>query len=169
MRIWIGNGFSLISAFFLFLCGLAKTKRGMYFFQFLDCVFLIISQLVFLQVAGAVSMVFSALRNYLASKEKFNFPTMLLVFVANAVLGILLNTGGIIGIIPVAATLLLTVTAYFLHEPRAVRIAVMLNIGMWVVYAFLISDYVTAVTNSVAFFINAVTLAMSFRRKAADA
>ena len=110
-------------------------------------------------------MVFSATRNYLASKEKYNLTALVTVFTANAVLGLLLNTGGTVGLIPVVATLFLTVTAYFLHEPHVVRVAVMINIGMWVVYGFLISDYVTAVTNSVAFLINAVTLTVSLLGK----
>ena len=164
MRIWIGNLVSLVSAAFLFLGGIAKSKRGMYFFQFMECVFLIISQLVFLQVAGAVSMAFSAVRNHLASKDRYTPPALVTVFAANAIFGILLNTGGVIGLIPVAASLFLTAAAYFLREMRTVRIAVMINLAMWVAYAFLILDYVSAVTNLVAFAINLITLVSSFRK-----
>lgn len=165
MRILIGNAVSFVATVFLFIGGIVKDRRGIYFFQFLECVFLIISQLVFFQVAGALSMAFSAARNHLASKDKFTAPSLIVIFIANALFGILLNTGGAVGLIPVFASLFLTVSAYFLHEPRAVRAAVMINLSMWIVYSFLIRDYVTAISNLVALAINAYTLTRSFSQK----
>ena len=154
MRILTGNVISLVATLFLFLGGIARGRREIYFFQFLECVFLIISQLVFFQIAGAISMCFSALRNHLASKEKFRLPHLVAVFFASAILGLLFNTGGAVGIIPVIASLFLTLAAYFLKSATSVRIAVIINLTAWVVYSIMIRDYVTAVSNLVAIVIN---------------
>ena len=160
MRILIGNVISLVATAFLFLGGIARGRREIYFFQFLECVFLIISQLVFLQIAGAVSMCFSAVRNHLAAREKYTPLALALIFVATAALGILLNRSGTVGLIPVGASLLLTLCAYFLKSALAVRCAVMISLAMWVVYSIIIRDYVTAVSNLVAIVINIYTLVL---------
>ena len=158
MSVLIGNSVSFVATAFLLLSAIARSRRGIYFFQFLECIFLIISQLVFRQVAGAVSMSFSAIRNHLASKDKYTLPYLLIIFSANAVFGIILNTGGIVGFIPVVATLFLTVASYFVEKPNSVRASVMINLAMWVAYSFIIRDYVSGVSNSIALAVNAYTL-----------
>ncbi len=163
-RVIIGNVISFVAAFFLCMSGIAKSKSGIYFFQYLECVCLIISQLVFLQVAGAVSMLFGAVRNYLASKDKYSLRFMVLIFFAIGALGFILNTGGAIGLIPVFASLFVTVTACLVKSFPLVRITVIINLAMWVVYSILILDVVTAVTNFVALIINTVTLIL-YKRK----
>ena len=166
MRILAGNVISFVATLFLFLGGIARGRREIYFFQFLECVFLIISQLVFLQIAGAVSMCFSALRNHLAAKEKYTPLALVLIFTLTAMLGILLNRGGVVGLIPVGASLLLTACAYVLKSALAVRLAVMISLALWVVYSVLIRDYVSAASNLLALALNLYTLVRT--RKRAD-
>ena len=163
VRIVIGNLISLAASVFLCLGGLVRSKKNIYFFQFLECLFLIISQLVFLQIAGAVSMLFGAIRNLVAAKDGYSLQLMVFTFISIGVFGIAMNTGGVIGLIPVLASLFLTVTAYKLRDVIKIRIAVMINLLMWVVYSFIILDVVTGLTNTVALGLNAYTLIKELR------
>ena len=157
-RIVIANAVSLCAAIFMCLSGLSKSRSRIFFFQFLECVALIVSQLIFIKVAGAISMGVGAVRNYLASKNKLTFPLMLVFFIAIGALGIALNTGGAIGLIPVFASLIFTLTSFYLKGVVATRIAVIFNLTLWVVYSVLIFDLVSAACNFIALTINVFML-----------
>ncbi len=163
-RILFGNLISLAAAVFLFLSGATRTREKIYIFQFAECAFLTLSQLIFGQVAGASAMAIGAARNLLAYKGLYNRTPMIICLVLTAVFGLALNGKGLLGIMPMLASLLLVLALYIFHDVVRLRIALIVNLIIWVVYSLLIFDIVTAITNTAALIINAVILHSDLKR-----
>ncbi len=116
------------------------------------------SQLVFGQFAGAAAMGIGALRNLFAYRGRYSLKLMLVCLVLTGAFGLFLNGQGLPGMIPVAASLLLTLSAYLFSDVIKLRLVLIATLAMWVIYALLIFDIVTALTNAAALVINVVIL-----------
>ncbi len=173
IRTIAGNAISLMSSIFLCLSGLARSKKNIYLLQFLECIFIITSQIVFGQFAGAISMLFSAARNILASNDKYTFPAMVIIFAGAGSLGVALSIANgaagfdfIIGLIPVISSLFLSVAAYYFKRVMTVRISVIISLILWILYSFLILDIVSGITNTVALILNFYIVIKDIKAKA---
>ena len=162
MRILIGNALSLTAAIFMSLASASSQRRLIFLFQMLDCLFLAVAQLFFGVPSGAVALFIGVIRNTVILKGLYTGPVMLIFALSTLTLGIAINTSGILGIIPVIATLVLTVGSYACCSRVALKFTMLVNLMLWASYSYFISDYATAFANSVSAAICIVTL--SFRR-----
>ena len=149
-NIFFGNTFSLAASVFLCLSAAASGRRETYLFQVGECAFLLVAQLFFGQLGAAAVMIFSIVRNLLLTFDKYNNAWMLVLFVFTGYFGLKINTGGVVGLIPVIATMVYTLSSKLAKSRVNVKIALLLNLFLWVAYSFLIKDYVTAGMNSLA-------------------
>lgn len=83
---------------------------------------------------------------------------MILFFVLTLFLGIALNTGGIVGIIPVGAGAIFTVSSFYAEKFAEIKLSLLVNIGLWIVYSAFILDFSTLFMNSVSFALNLASL-----------
>lgn len=157
-RLLIGNLLSFCSGVMLLVGSLTRQKKTVYLFQFLENVFLICSQFVFVQYTGVVSLLLSCARSLLVVREKYTFPCMLFFSTVTAVLGLSVNSGGAVGLLPVIAAVQFAVCAYYARTIVPTKITVLVNIAIWIVYAILILDISSAVFNSVAFLLTGYSL-----------
>ncbi len=104
-----------------------------------------------------------AARNLFAYKEKYSPGVMAVCLALTGAFGLALNGRGLLGIIPVAASLFLTIAAYLFSDVIRLRLSLIVNLSMWIVYALLILDIATALTNTAALVINAVILRKELR------
>ena len=163
MRILVGNCFSFAASVFMSLAAYTDSRRKMLVFQTADCILLAIAQLILGAPSGAVVLMLGALRNLLIIKNKFTLFAMLLFSSLAAVMGTLANERGIIGYIPIAATLVLTVGLYGFKGPVAAKVVILLNLLLWSVYSFMIYDLATGVSNGAAAVICLITLIVKLR------
>ena len=147
MRIIGANIISSIGAVFLCLATLEKDVKKIYLFQAFECLALFLSQAILGQIAGALSMLFGIARNLLIVKNKYSMPYALTFFALTALFGIKFNTGGTVGLIPVIAALIYILTSKIARNVVFVKFALLLNLVLWVIYSFLIKDYVTFFVN----------------------
>ena len=162
INIYVGNAISFISSVFLLLSSIAKSRRKIYLYQSLECLLLLFSQLCFGQLAAALVMLFGVIRNLLLTVGKYNRIWMIVFFVLTAVIGIKINTGGYIGLIPVFATLAYTISTKYAKSYINVKLSLLANLILWSTYSFLIMDYVSATVNSLAAVLT--LLSLLFRR-----
>ena len=165
MRIFIGNCFSFAASVFMSLAAYTDGKRRMLIYQTVDCFLLAIAQVIFGVTSGAAVLMLAALRNILMLKGKFGFGMMLIFLAAAVTLGTLTNNSGLLGFIPIIATLVLTVGLYAADSARGTKLVVFLNLLIWSVYSFVISDFATGVSNGASALICLVTLIAPARER----
>ncbi len=146
-RIVIGNIISLTASFFLFSGSITEKVKRVYLFGIFECIFLFIAQLFFGQGAAAVSLLIAAFRNLLLFLERYTRQFFIIVFFATLFLGLFFNTGGALGLIPLLATLIFTVTTYYAKDYIKVKLSLLLNLVLWTLYSLLILDLSSAVIN----------------------
>ena len=157
LRLLAGNVISFIAAVFMGVAAASKKRRTMFIFQMLDCLFLGVAQLVFGVPSAATVLFFGVLRNIAILKQKYSLFVMLSFLITTVIVGILSNASGLLGIIPIAATAIITVGCYFAKTHNGIKGVFMANLGLWTIYSVLIFDFVTATVNFISFILSAVS------------
>lgn len=162
-RIIIGNAISLFSSVFLFASCMQKTRTRIYAFQIFECLSLLVAQLVFGQWAAAFALLLSAARNALLAIGKYTKAFLATIFILTLALGVLFNTGGLVGMIPTMATLIYTLTSYYAESIVKIKLSVLINLALWLVYSSLIFDIASLAINLISFILNLITLIKAAR------
>ena len=108
-----------------------------------------VSSIFFAAYAASASMLLSALRNWLVSREKYAKPVMFFFLIAGVIIGTAINVRGVLGLVPVIATAQYTLCCFYIKGVLATKYSIAVNLLMWVVYSFLILDFSTAISNAV--------------------
>ena len=66
---------------------------------------------------------------------------------AKGIFGFMANNRGIVGLMPVFATVEYTLCCHFIRDVKKTRISVLFNESIWLIYSFLVRDYSTAMTD----------------------
>lgn len=146
-RILIGNLISLATSVFLFWGSISESVKRVYLFGVFECMLLFVAQLFFGQGAAAVSLLIAAFRNFLLYSGKYTLPHLIIVFSGTLFFGITFNTGGILGLVPLLATLIFTLTSYFAKTYIKVKLSLFLNLSLWAFYSIIIFDFSSALIN----------------------
>ncbi len=146
-RIIIGNLISLSAATFLFCGAITENARRIYLFGVFECILLSIAQIFFGQGAAAVSLLIAAFRNLLLFLGRYTRLQFIIIFFVSLAFGLVFNTGGALGLIPLFATLVFTVTTYCARTYIKIKLSLFLNLFLWTVYSILIFDVASAVIN----------------------
>ena len=157
-NIIFGNMLSLVGAIFLSSSCIAKTKKGVVILQLFQCIFMAAAQIVFGKGAGAVSMSVAGVRNILIYFDRFGAFMALLLSAITLALGLYLNSGGIIGLIPTAVGVFYTLTLYTAKDVYRLKIILCVLLYGWIVYSALIFDIFGMLSNMLAQILNVITL-----------
>lgn len=147
--ILIGNALSFLAAMFLFLSSILKRKDKIFIFQFFECVTLAVASFFFGAYAGISTLLLSAVRNVLIAKNKFGKTLMYVFLLLTLTLGIITNNRGAVGLMPVIATIQITVCGCVFEGIIETKISIAVNTVIWVVYSFIIKDYSTGIIDSI--------------------
>lgn len=150
----LGNILSGFSAGFLILSAVLKRKKAIYFSQCMESLFLFFAQLAFFQIGAAICLFISIIKNILLYFGKYSRAPMVLVALASFVFGVIYNTGGVIGLIPVAASVLFSITCYFAKSVIGIKLVTASNLALWSIYSFFIFDLVSFIVNGFSLAVN---------------
>ena len=165
MRILRGNCFSFAASVFMSLAAYTKSRSGMLIYQTVDCFLLAAAQLIFGIPSSAVVLILAAFRNILMLKNRFGRIAVILFSSTAVAIGLLANNSGILGFIPIIATLVLTIGLYAFRSARMTKLVILLNLLLWSSYSFLISDFATGISNGASALICFITLLFGGREK----
>ena len=159
MSNWVlGNILSLVGAIFLSSSCIVKTKRGVVILQLFQCMFMAAAQIVFGKGAGAVSMLVAGVRNVLIFFDKFGGFMAVVLSLITLALGLYLNSGGLIGLIPTLVGVVYTIALYIIKDVRRLKVALCILLYGWIVYSGLIFDIFGMISNTLAQVLNVITL-----------
>ncbi|MDY3280826.1 YgjV family protein [Dysosmobacter sp.] len=164
----LGNLISLAAACFMAASCLAKDNRRVFFCQFMECAILAVSSVVFGSLSGALTMALSAARNLITSRGKLTRSLTVFFFLAAVVGGLLINTRGAVGLLPVIATAEYTICSYRVRSVLGTKYSIFVNVLFWVVYSFLILDFSTAISDSVILVIDGTAILRAHRERRAE-
>lgn len=160
----LGNMLSLAAALLLGLSCWSRVPRRVFACQVAQNLVLAASSLAFGSYSAAVSAALSASRCFVIVKGRYGRTAMLLYAAATAVLGILTNSKGLVGLLPVLATVQYTYCSYRFTGIRGIKWTLMVNLLLWEAYALAIWDFASAAAWAITLGVTAVSL---FRLKKA--
>lgn len=140
MNLFIGNAISLSAAYFTARSSWAKDRWHIYIYQVVQCLLLAAASIFFASYAGVVSLLGCALRNYLAALDRLNKKTTLLCLLLVLIPAVVLNNRGYIGWIVIAANVLYTAGMYAAKTELTIKVNMIVNLILWIVYELLIID-----------------------------
>lgn len=166
----IANIISFFAAICTCLSSWSKKKTNIYYFQVAQCLLLAVANIFFQSYAAIISLLICALRNYLTAKERFTKTLCIILTAAIFILGILCNNKGYIGWIFIAANVIYTLGVYFCRKELSIKLNILLNLILWIIYEVLIIDIPSLIADSVAAVITVIAITGIYieRRKIYD-
>ena len=161
----LGNLISLGASVCLAASCCAGKKSTAYRLQAAESGVLCGSYLVFNAWAGLITQALSVLRNLLVVRGKFSARWMVLFTALAVVLGVAVNDRGLIGLLPVVATVQLTLCNHFCRTIRQVKVSFLVNAFQWLAFSFCIGDYVNTCTQVVVMALCVVSLVRLSRKE----
>jgi hypothetical protein len=163
INIVIGNGISLIAGVFIILSMWVNDEKKAYKYQFWNAFILIISSVFFLSWTGVTTMAIAATRNAMVYKDKLTFNWTIFFIVISVVLGLIVNTMGIVGWLPIIAIVQITLCNYYLKTIKTIKSGFILNSAIYIIYFLAIYDFSSAIIESVTAGIGLISLAKLLR------
>ncbi len=149
-RLLIANGFSLLATISLIISCVVSTRKRMFLFQAGQCALLCVTQAILGMYGGIVTTALGAVRDSANAFDKMNPRRAYLMAGVIGVAGTVLNFAGgkpWYGLLPVVAAVFYSIGCQIFRKPNLLRINLMVNLTFWVIYSFIIKDYITALTN----------------------
>lgn len=160
LNIVIGNVISLIAGIFIILSMWVNDEKQAYKYQFLNAFILMISSVFFLSWTGVTTMAIAATRNAMVYKDKLTFNWTIFFIVISIVIGVMVNTMGFVGLLPIIAIVQITLCNYYLKSIKPIKISFIVNSAIYIVYFLAIYDFSSAIIESITALIGLVSLFM---------
>ena len=167
MNIVIGNAISLIAGIFIILSMWVNDEKRAYKYQFLNAFILIISSVFFYSWTGVVTMAIAASRNAMVYYDRLTFVWTTFFIAVSVVLGLSVNTLGLVGLLPIIAIIQLSLCNYYLKTIKPIKISFIVNSAIYVVYFLAIWDISSAGIESFTALVGLVSLFRLLKSEAA--
>ena len=141
LRLVIGNLISFSSSLFLIASCIIREPKKVFVMQTMENIVLSISSAVLGSWSGISTLLIAAVKNALVAMGRFTFGLMILFCIVLTAVGLIVNNRGVIGLIPIFATVTLTACNYYTKDILAIKWSLLLNIALWSIYGFLIYDF----------------------------
>ena len=133
----IGNIIGLLGSIAMVISTIIKEKKKILISQSIQLTFLTISNLILNSLTGALVNIVSIIRNILTYKNKLN-KFYLSIIILLTISTLFMNNRGLIGLIPVIATL-----GMLVEDDRNFKIIILLAVILWSIHDYYIKSYTT--------------------------
>ena len=161
----IGNLISAAASVFLALSCVLNDRRRAYWCQLLESALLVVSSVFFGAWVRLITQALAVGRNALVIKDKLTVPLTAAFTAATVIIGLLVNTEGWLGLIPIGATVQLTLCNYYCRSMRSTKIGFLVNVVLWAAYSFCLLDYAYGVANTAIALASLLSLYRLIRRE----
>ena len=143
----LGNIFSLLSALCIAISVLKKSKNDLIWWQIIDVIFCILSNIALYTYAALTTNSVSLIRNILAYKGKLTKNLIWILLILCIVAGLYANNRGIIGLFPIVASASYTIFMFITKDEQQMRWALVSNLILWFVHDIYVQAYPSALTD----------------------
>ncbi len=154
----VGNGISFIAGIFLIVSYCINDVKKAYKYQFLNAFVLAISSVFFLSWTGVTTLSIASARNAMVYKDRLTFNWTIFFLIISVVLGVLVNTMGFIGLLPVVAIVQITVCNYTLKSIKSIKVSFIVNSLIYIVYFLAILDFTSAAVETITVALGTLSL-----------
>ncbi len=148
LNIIIGNAISFVAGIFLLLSMWVNDEKQAYKHQFLNAFILMISSVFFLSWTGVTTMAIAAARNAMVYNDKLSWKWTIFFIVLSVVIGLMVNTMGFIGLLPIMAIVQITICNYLLKDIKWIKLSFIVNEMFYIIYFIAILDLSSTVIES---------------------
>ena len=134
---FIGMSLLLYSTF-------SKNKETMLKIQFFDCLLNSLGNILIGSYSGMTTNAISGIRNILNAKNKNNVVINSIMIITMVIIGLIVNTKGIIGLLPIIASVQYSIWSYKIKSAQGLRYGLLLNIIIWLIHDFVVMLYTSA-------------------------
>ena len=160
----VGNGISFIAGIFLIVSYCVNDVKKAYKYQFLNAFVLAISSVFFLSWTGVTTLSIASARNAMVYKDRLTFNWTIFFLIVSVVLGVLVNTMGFIGLLPVIAIVQITLCNYALKSIKSIKVSFIINSLIYIVYFLAILDFTSAAVETITVALGALSLVRLIRK-----
>ena len=143
----IGNIFSLLSAICLAISVIKKNKNDLIWWQVIDVVFCILSNIALYTYAALTTNSIALIRNILAYKNKLTKNITWILFILCILVGLWVNNRGVIGLFPIIASASYTIFMFITKNEQQMRWALVSNLILWFIHDIYVQAYPSALTD----------------------
>lgn len=143
----VGNIFSLLSAICIAISVLKKNKNDLIWWQIIDVIFCIFSNIALYTYAALTTNIISLIRNVLAYKNKLTKRATLILLILCVVVGLLVNNRGIVGLFAIVAPASYTIFMFVTKDEQQMRWALISNLILWFFHDICVQSYPLAFTD----------------------
>ena len=164
MQIVIGNIVALVGSVLMAYSGIIKEKQKIIIVQTIQMLMLGLSNIILGGIPGAIINSVNCVRNILCYEEKLGFKEKLILVTISVSLSIYFNNLGIIGILPVIATVFYTM---LMDMKNVVKFKVLLifTLILWGIYDVCIKSYTSAIFDFITIGANIFSIYKIYRLK----
>lgn len=165
MQIVIGNIVALVGSVLMAYSGIIKEKQKIIIVQTIQMLMLAISNIILGGIPGAIINFVNCIRNILCYEEKLGFKEKLLLVTISVSSSIYFNNLGIIGILPVIATVFYTMLMDMKNVIKF-KILLIFTLILWGIYDLYIKSYTSAIFDFITIGANMFSIYKIYRLKA---
>lgn len=157
MQIVIGNIVALVGSVLMAYSGIIKEKQKIIIVQTIQMLMLGLSNIILGGIPGAIINSVNCIRNILCYEEKLGFKEKLILVTISVGLSIYFNNLGLIGILPVIATIFYTM---LMDMKNVVKFKVLLifTLILWGIYDVCIKSYTSAAFDLISIVANIIAI-----------
>ena len=144
-NIIIGNILAIVANILLAVSCCANSPKKVYGIQIIENIVLAVADAFLGSFSGISTLLICSVRNFLLVKEKFNKKCMVITSLAVLFVGLYVNNRGFIGLLPISATIILTVCTYYAKQLFAIKAALLLNITLWMIHDIAVYDFASVI------------------------
>lgn len=148
-NIIVGNIISFIAGIFLILSMWVNDEKQAYMHQFLNAFVLMISSFFFLSWTGVTTMAIAATRNVFVYKDKLTLNWTIFFIILSVAVGLMVNTMGIVGLLPIIAIVQITICNYCLKSIKWIKLSFIVNEMFYIIYFIAIWDISSSIIESI--------------------
>lgn len=165
MNIIIGNMIALIASLLMVYTGIIKKKEKIIYFQTVQIILSIISNIILGGITGAIINGISCIRNILYYKNKLRVLEKLIIIILSIILSLLFNNLGIIGLLPLISIVMYTILID-IKDVIKFKVLIIFTMIMWFIYDITIKSYTASFFDFSTIIINIIAiLELKYRLK----
>ena len=147
---YMASALSVLTAFFTAASAWVPDRKKSFILMVIQCLVYSAASWFYGVYATIPMMLLSALRNYLIAEERFTLKICIPFCAAAAVLGLAFNNAGIIGIVPVLATVQMSLTCCLFRGLLSSKMSITGNLILWLIYDILIRDVASFIMDCIS-------------------
>ena len=164
----LGNLISLFAGIFVIFSLWVNDDKKVYKYQILNTFILIFASFFFNSYVGVVVMTIVTIRLYMVYKDKFTLNWAIFFLIISAIIGFAVNNLGIVGLIPVIATLQITICNYICKDIKWIKLSFIINESFYAIYFWCVFDFTSVIIQFVTVSVGCISYIKLVRERELD-